>query len=108
MSKEGNFSGKIAMAKKRIANALTEYAINWNNLQGSLDREDLNGFLKIWKEEFDAQKKPVSLETQLFQLADMLRSGKNWKKLTEDQDTDTALPPELAAIKNTIDTIPAE
>ena len=49
MSKEGNFSGKIAMAKKRIANALTEYAINWNNLQGSLDREDLNGFLKIWK-----------------------------------------------------------
>lgn len=50
------------MAKKRIANALTEYAINWNNLQGSLDREDLNGFLKIWKEEFDALKKPVSLE----------------------------------------------
>ena len=118
MSKEGNFSGKIAMAKKRIANALTEYAINWNNLQGSLDREDLNGFLKIWKEEFDALKKPVSLETQLFQLAnllsnleiqqDMLRSGKNWKKLTEDQDMDTTVPPELAAIKNTIDTIPTE
>ena len=72
MSKEGNFSGKIAMAKKRIANALTEYAINWNNQQ------------------------------------DMLRSGKNWKKLTEDQDMDTTLPPELAAIKNTIDTIPTE
>ena len=106
------------MAKKRIANALTEYAINWNDLQGSLDREDLNGFLKIWKEEFDALKKPVSLETQLFQLAnllsnleiqqDMLRSGKNWKKLTENQDMDTTLPPELAAIKNTIETIPTE
>lgn len=38
----------------------------------------------------------------------MLRSGKNWKKLTEDQDMYTTLPPELAAIKNTIDTIPTE
>lgn len=118
MSKEGNFSGKITLAKQRIAYALAEYAINWDNLQGSVDRDDLNGFLKIWKEEFDALKKPVSQETQLFQLANllsnleiqqnMLRSGKNWKKLTGDQEMDAPLPPELAAIKNTIDTIPTE
>lgn len=119
MSKEGNFSGKITLAKKRIANTLTEYAINWDHLQGSLDKEDLNGFLKIWKEEFDALKKPVSRETQLFQLAnllsnleiqqDMLRSGRNWTKLTEDMNTtDVALPLELATIKDTIDTILVE
>lgn len=118
MNKEGNFSGKIALAKKRIADALTEYAINWDTMKGSLDREDLCGFLKIWKEEFDALKKTVSQETQLFQLAnllsnleiqqDMLRSGKNWIKPATDTATGITLPPELAAIKNSIDTIPAE
>lgn len=112
MSNIGNPSGKIVLAKQRIAHILTEYAINWESLKDSLDKKDLIGFLKIWKEEFDALKNPT-LEILFFQLAnllsnleiqrDMLRSRKNWNKSADD--TETTLPPELATIKTTIETI---
>lgn len=112
MSNIGNPSGKIVLAKQRITRALTEYAINWDTLKDSLDKKDLIGFLKIWKEEFDALKDPAP-ETLFYQLAnllsnleiqrDMLRSGKNWTKPADNAEA--ALPPELATIKTTIDAI---
>lgn len=112
MNNIGNPSGKIVLAKQRISRTLTEYAINWETLKDSLDKKDLVGFLKIWKEEFDALKNPTP-ETLFFQLAnllsnleiqrDMLRSRKNWNKPADD--TQATLPPELATIKTTIEAI---
>ena len=114
MNNDENFSGKTESAKKRIAGALAEYALNWETLEGSMDKEDLTGFLTMWKEEFEAQENPAPKD-RLLQLAnllsnleiqqDMLRTRKGWKTLPQDADPEVKLPPELASIKDTIDTV---
>ena len=114
MHDTGNLSVKLEQVKKRISQALAEYAANWEAMQGTLDRNDLTGFLSVWDEEFaKLLKAPVQKEI-LFQLAnllnnleiqlDMLRGKKNWQTITENSVTSAGeLPPELEAIRKTVD-----
>lgn len=114
MHDTANLSAKLEQVKKRISRALAEYAVNWETMQGTLDRSDLTGFLSVWNEEFaKLLKEPVQKDI-FFQLAnllnnleiqlDMLRGKKNWQTVTEDYATSTGeLPPELETIRMTVD-----
>lgn len=111
MNNDENLSAKTELAKKRIAAALAEYAANWGSLQGSIEQEDLNAFLTVWKEEFDKEAKTAG--EKLFQLVnllsnldiqlDMLRSRKDWKKPEKESSLEKEWPQELAAIKTIVD-----
>ena len=114
MHDTANLSAKLEQVKKRISRALAEYAVNWEAMQGTLDRNDLTGFLSVWNEEFaKLLKEPVQKDI-FFQLAnllnnleiqlDMLRGKKNWQSVSEDSTTSTGeLPPELETIRKTVD-----
>lgn len=114
MHDTANLSAKLEQVKKRISQALAEYAVNWEAMQGTLDHNDLTGFLSVWDEEFaKLLKEPVQKDI-LFQLAnllnnleiqlDMLRSKKNWQTIAEESAASTGeLPPELEAIRKTVD-----
>ena len=93
MHDTANLSAKLEQVKKRISQALAEYAVNWEAMQGTLDHNDLTGFLSVWDEEFaKLLKEPVQKDI-LFQLAnllnnleiqlDMLRGKKNWQTIAE-------------------------
>ncbi|EEO26989.1 hypothetical protein [Oxalobacter paraformigenes] len=115
MNHNKNLSAKTELAKKRIAAALAEYAANWENMQGSMEKKDLNVFLIVWKEDFD--KEAQTPGEKLFQLAnllsnldiqlDMLRSGKGWKKPEENAAPEKEWPQELAAVKAVVDAFDA-
>ena len=114
MHDTANLSTKLEQVKKRISRALAEYAVNWEAMQGTLDRSDLTCFLSVWNEEFaKLLKEPVQKDI-LFQLAnllnnleiqlDMLRGKKNWQTIAEDSATSAGeLPPELEAIRKTVE-----
>ncbi len=101
---------KIALSKVRVENVLAEYAMNLDLLKGSLEWEDLTGYLTVWNEEFTGQAEPMDKEKQLFNIAilvgnldiqlDMLRPKKGWKKF--DSAENISLPPELELIKKTL------
>lgn len=113
MNHDKNLSAKTELAKKRIAAALVEYVANWENLQGSMEKKDLNAFLTVWKEDFDKEAKAP--EEKLFQLAnllsnldiqlDMLRARKGWKKPEEDAGPEKEWPQGLAAVKAVVDAV---
>ena len=113
MGDNENLSVKTELAKKRIDQALAEYAANWENLKGCVEKEDLSGFLTVWKEEFDTQAKTardkffqlVNLLSNLEIQLDMLRAGKNWKKPDENTGSGMEWPPALTAVKNIVDAI---
>lgn len=114
MHDTANLSAKLEQVKKRISRALIEYAVNWEAMQGTLDRSDLTGFLSVWNEEFaKLLKEPVQKDI-LFQLAnllnnleiqlDMLRGKKNWQTVSENSTISTSeLPPDLETIRKTVD-----
>ena len=108
MHDTANLSAKLEQVKKRISQALAEYAVNWEAMQGTLDHNDLTGFLSVWDEEFakllkDPVQKDILLNNLEIQL-DMLRGKKNWQTIAEESAASTGeLPPELEAIRKTVD-----
>lgn len=101
---------KIALSKVRVESALMEYAKNIDLLKGSVEWDDLTGYLKIWNEEFTSPAEAMDKEKQLFNIAilignldiqlDMLRPKKGWAKV--DSSEAVSLPPELEQIKQTL------
>ena len=100
----------------RIILALSEYAVNWHTMQEWQEKEDLLTFLTFWKNDIgipsDLAKQDqiirlLDLMSNLEIQQDLLRSRKNWLALAAPSSSTENWPPELTAIRDTIDAIQA-